>query len=349
MSLYVNIEKKFENFLLKINFECGNEILGILGASGCGKSLTLKCIAGIEKPDRGKIILDDVILFDSEKKINLPPQKRKTGYLFQNYALFPNMTVKENILCGLHNEKDKKIKEKIFNETLEILQLRELINHKPSQLSGGQAQRTALARILVNRPKILMLDEPFSALDSHLRLKLQMQLKDLLKNYGRGVLLVSHDRNEVYRMCNFIAAVDDGKILTVKNTKEFFANPESVPAAVLSGCKNIVKAEKINDYEVFIPEWNLTLKTKDKIKNNLEAVGIRAHYFNTNTPQNRNEVIFVREMEEPFEFVFEFRFKNQDQESVPVWWRLSKDKKTQKFPSELGVSGSNILLLYKLN
>ena len=346
MSLFVNIEKNFEDFSLKIKFECSNEILGILGASGCGKSLTLKCIAGIEKPDKGKIILDDVILFDSEKKINLPPQKRKTGYLFQNYALFPNMTVKENILCGLHSEKDKIKKEKIFNETLELLQLKELINHKPSQLSGGQAQRTALARILVNRPKILMLDEPFSALDSHLRLKLQMQLRDLLKNYGRSVLLVTHDRNEVYRMCDTIAAVDDGKILTVKDKKDFFANPESITAAVLSGCKNIVKAEKINDYEVFIPEWNLTLKTKNKVKNNLIAVGIRAHDFDTLVNQNRNEIIFIKEMEEPFEFVIEFRFKNQIKESENIWWRLPKDKKPSEFPKELGVAENNIILLY---
>ena len=204
MSLFINIEKNFENFSLKINFEHDADILGILGASGCGKSMTLKCIAGIEKPDSGKIILDDEILFDSQKKINLPPQKRKVGYLFQNYALFPNMTVKQNILCGLHDEKNIKLKEKIFSDTIELLNLTELINHKPHELSGGQAQRTALARILVNRPKILMLDEPFSALDSHLRLKLQMKIKNLLKNYGHGVILVTHDRNEAYRMCDYM-------------------------------------------------------------------------------------------------------------------------------------------------
>ncbi|MDY6400165.1 MAG: ATP-binding cassette domain-containing protein [Synergistales bacterium] len=346
MSLFINIEKNFENFSLKINFEHDADILGILGASGCGKSMTLKCIAGIEKPDKGKIILDDEILFDSQKKINLPPQKRKVGYLFQNYALFPNMTVKQNILCGLHDEKNIKLKEKIFSDTIELLNLTELINHKPHELSGGQAQRTALARILVNRPKILMLDEPFSALDSHLRLKLQMKIKNLLKNYGRGVILVTHDRNEAYRMCNYIAAMDDGKILTLKDTHEFFANPESVPAAILSGCKNIAQAEKISDYKIYVPEWNITLSTKIKVKDNIKAVGIRAHHFSKDIKKNRNKITFIREMEEPFEYVIEFRFAEQPKESEPVWLRLSKDKKPENFSEELGVEEENILLLY---
>ena len=346
MSLSVNIEKNFENFSLKINLENDNNILGILGASGCGKSMTLKCIAGIEKPDNGKIILDDKILFDSQKKINLPPQKRRVGYLFQNYALFPNMTVKENILCGLHYEKNILLKEKIFSDTIELLNLTELINHKPHELSGGQAQRTALARILVNRPKILMLDEPFSALDSHLRLKLQMQIRELLQNYGRGVLLVTHDRNEAYRMCGRIAAMEDGKILTLKDTKEFFANPESVPAAILSGCKNIARAEKISDYKIFVPEWDIQLATKIKVKNNIKAVGIRAHHFSLDTKQNLNKVIFIQEMAEPFEYVIEFRFEGQTQESEPLWWRIPKDKRPAIFPKELGAAEDDILLLY---
>ena len=173
-----------------------------------------------------------------------------------------------------------------------------------------------------------------------------MQLKDLLKNYGRGVLLVSHDRNEVYRMCSRIAMIDEGKLLTLKDTKEFFANPESIQAAILSGCKNIAKACKIGEYEVFVPEWNLTLTTKNKVQDNLTAIGIRAHYFNTRSPNNRHEVIFIREMEEPFEWVLEFRFKNQNSNSEPLWWRLPKDKKPAEFPKELGVAGNNILLLY---
>ena len=346
MSLQVDIEKRLGNFHLRANFECGSETLGLLGASGCGKSMTLKCIAGIEKPDSGKIILDGEPLFDSERKINLPPQKRRVGYLFQNYALFPNMTVRQNILCGLRWEKNRAEREKILSETMEMLKISELSNHRPSQLSGGQAQRTALARILVNRPKILMLDEPFSALDTHLRLRLQMQLRELLKNFGRGVLMVTHDRNEAYHMCAKIAAMDRGLMFAVKDTKDFFANPETIPGAILSGCKNVARAEKIGDYEVSVPEWGVSFKTDRFIHDGLAGIGIRAHYFNMKTPNNKHRIIFVREMEEPFEWVIEFRFEGQPVESEALCWRFAKDKKPSVFPEELGIARANILLLY---
>ena len=175
MALEVDIEKRTGSFCLRAAFSGGNEFLGILGASGSGKSMTLKCIAGIEKPDRGRIVLDGRVLFDSERGIDLPPQQRRVGYLFQHYALFPGMTVRQNILCGLHAEKDKRIREKRTDEMLELLQIRDIASQKPETLSGGQAQRTALGRILVNGPDLLMLDEPFSALDAHLRLKLQAE------------------------------------------------------------------------------------------------------------------------------------------------------------------------------
>ena len=151
MSLQVDIEKKLGNFTLKLKFEAENEVFALLGASGSGKSLTLKCIAGIEKPDRGRIVLDDRVLFDSEKHIDLPPQKRKVGYMFQNGALFPGMTVKENILCGLHAEKDKRKKEAAAEEIMELLQIRGIASLRPEALSGGQTQRAALGRMLVSR------------------------------------------------------------------------------------------------------------------------------------------------------------------------------------------------------
>ena len=196
MALEVNIVKRLGDFCLRTAFSCEKEFMGILGASGSGKSLTLKCIAGIEKPDRGRIVLDGKVLFDSEKKINLPPQQRRVGYLFQTCALFPGMTVRQNILCGLRREKDREIREKLADEMLGLLRIRDIAGQKPETLSGGQAQRTALGRILVNKPDLLMLDEPFSALDAHLRLKLQTELKNLLTGYGGGILMVTHDRTK---------------------------------------------------------------------------------------------------------------------------------------------------------
>ena len=181
MSLIVDIHRDFGGFVLDAAFEAENGITCLLGSSGCGKSLTLKCIAGIEKPDRGHIELDGAVLFDSEKRINLPPQSRRVGYLFQNYALFPNMTVRQNILCGLNREKNRTEKERRLRDMLKLMQLDGLEERKPSQLSGGQQQRVALARILVNEPRMLMLDEPFSALDAHLRDSLKVELRDMLQ------------------------------------------------------------------------------------------------------------------------------------------------------------------------
>ncbi len=346
MALEVDIEKQAGEFHLQAAFSCEEEFLGILGPSGCGKSMTLKCIAGIERPDRGRIVLDGRTLFDSEKKINLTPQQRHVGYLFQNYALFPNMTVKQNILCGLHAEKDGMKKEKEAGRILDLLQIRDIQDLKPAQLSGGQAQRAALGRILVNRPQLLMLDEPFSALDSHLRLKLQMELKELLTGYGRGILMVTHDRDEAFRMCEKLGVMHQGRMLAVKKTKELFADPGTRQAAALTGCKNIASAVKTGEYEVFVPEWEIRLVTGTPVRDDLRAIGIRAHYFNPKTPVNSFPVRFGREMEEPFEWVSEFRYERQDPASPAVWWRYAKDRRLPQKPERLGVAPANILLLY---
>ena len=142
--------------------------------------MTLKCIAGIEKPDRGRIVLNDVVLFDSEKRINLKPQKRRAGYLFQQYALFPNMSVLQNVMCGVR-EGTKEAKREKALEMLDRLHLSGHESKKPSMLSGGQQQRCALARILVNEPEVLLLDEPFSALDAHLRFHTERQVENIIK------------------------------------------------------------------------------------------------------------------------------------------------------------------------
>ena len=346
MSLIVDIHKQLGAFRLDVSFEAENGVTCLLGASGCGKSYTLKCIAGIERPDSGHIELDGSVLFDSEKSVNLPPQKRQVGYLFQNYALFPNMTVRQNILCGLHREKERAEKERKLEEMLHTMQLDGLENHKPAQLSGGQQQRVALARILVNEPRLLMLDEPFSALDAHLRDSLKIELRDMLHRFGREVLMVTHSREEAYNMSSRIAVMDQGKLLSIKDTKELFADPGSVPAAILTGCKNVVAAKKVGDYEVEIPDWGICLQTAQPVKDGLTAIGIRAHYFNAAARQNRFPVIYVEEMEEPFETILQFRYASQKPGTAPVWWRLAKGSRPQDFPAELGIAPANILLLY---
>ena len=346
MALEVDIEKQAGAFHLRAGFSFGTECLGILGASGSGKSMTLKCIAGIVKPDRGRIVLDGRVLFDSEKKINLPPQKRRVGYLFQHYALFPGMTVRQNILCGLHAEKDRRKREKQADRMLEMLRITDIASLRPAALSGGQAQRAALGRILVNEPDLLMLDEPFSALDSHLRLKLQAELKDLLSGYGRGIILVTHDRDEAYRMCGLLGVMEQGRMETVGGTKAFFADPGTRAAARLTGCKNIADAVKTGEREVYVPEWNIHLATGRPVREGLKAVGVRAHDFDPGEQANRFPVSVLQEMEEPFEWISEFRYKEQNPGTPPVWWRYPRELRSPEPPEALGVAPDRVLLLY---
>jgi len=344
MSLYVDITKKMGKFTLEVSLET-NGITGLLGASGSGKTMTLKCIAGIEKPDRGKIVLNDVTLFDSSRRISLTPQMRKVGYLFQNYALFPNMNVCQNILCGLRGESGEDKKRKLA-EILDTMQLGGFGNHKPHQLSGGQQQRVALARIMVGNPRLLMLDEPFSSLDSHLRGQLQIQMLELLKKFGKDVLMVTHSRSEAYKLCECIALIDDGKILTHKDTKTLFSDPGSRSAARMTGCKNIADAVKTGEYEVEVPAWGVRFTTEQPIGDGLCAIGMRAHYFNPKSTQNNMPVRFTGMMEEPFEYILLFRYAGQDEDSPDIWWRIPKNMKNSHEPESLGIAPVNVLPLY---
>ena len=346
MSLSVHIKKKVGNFQLAVDFEHCDGVTGILGASGCGKSMTLKCIAGIMKPDEGHIAVNGRILFNSEKKINVKPQERNMGYLFQNYALFPNMTVEKNILCGMPKEKNKIVRNEKMEEMLEIMELSSVRKLFPHQLSGGQQQRCALARILVSEPDVLLLDEPFSALDSYLREQLQTQVRSILERFGKEALMVSHSRDEVYYLCNQVAIMNQGRILNQGKTKAVFADPQSKIAAILTGCKNIADAYKIGEYEVYVPEWGISLQTKVPVKDDLCAVGLRAHYFNPKEKENNFPVCFVNEREDPFEFRLLFRYENQKQGSQDIWWRIPKDRKPEKLPECLGIAPTNVLLFY---
>ncbi len=257
MSLKVHIHSKLKGFELKVDFETNGKPMGILGASGCGKSMTLKCIAGIMTPDEGYIELRGKVLFDSKNKINLKPQDRKVGYLFQNYALFPNMTVAQNIAVGIRGSKSEKTE--VVTKMLHNFHLQGLEKRYPSQLSGGQQQRVALARILAYEPDALLLDEPFSALDAYLKEELQIQLHDLLSSYEGESLLVTHSRNEVYELTKDLMVMEHGKILMSGDTKNIFLEPVKMQAAKLTGCKNLSKAKKIADNQVEALDWGIVL------------------------------------------------------------------------------------------
>ena len=284
MSLFVDIRKKLGNFQLNVQFESNDEPLALLGASGCGKSITLRCIAGILTPDEGKIILDGVTLFDSTSSINLPPQKRQIGYLFQQYALFPNMTVRQNICAAIA---DKKERAPIAAELLHRFQLEDISEKKPHQISGGQQQRTALARILASKPKAILLDEPFSALDSYLQYQLETELAETLDAFPGTVLWVSHDRGEVFRNCRHVCVLDHGCSQGTYTLRELFHHPVTEAAARLSGCKNYAYAIPNGDH-VDLPEWGLSLQCTETVPNDIFRIGIRAHHISLSTEGSSN-------------------------------------------------------------
>lgn len=209
--LEVQIYKKLAEFDLDASFQVNDNILGLMGASGSGKSMTLKCIAGIETPDQGRIVLNNRVLFDSEKKINVPIQKRNVGYMFQSYALFPNMNVYENISVGLRARKVKDV-DIVVQKVMQQFRVFELASRYPKQLSGGQRQRVALARLMAYEPDVLLLDEPFSALDEDLKKDLLQELKSELQ-ISKPVIFVSHDKEEVNELCDLKYKIKQGEII----------------------------------------------------------------------------------------------------------------------------------------
>lgn len=347
MSLEVHIEKKLNGFTLRSDFTAGNTATAILGASGCGKSMTLRCIAGIVRPDRGRIVLDGRVLFDSERHIDLPPQQRGVGLLFQNYALFPNMTVEQNVLCGLKHEKNREARQKRCAEMLRALRLEPLARQYPAQLSGGQQQRTALARILVGRPSLLMLDEPFSALDSYLREEVESEVGALLDAFAGTALLVTHNRDEAYRLCPKMIVMDKGQVLRNGTTKEVFADPRTCTAAQLTGCKNILPCTRLDAHTVRLSGWEIPLRLTAEVPEHCTAIGVRAHDFAPCAPDAENAlpVRVLSSSENPFDWNL---ICGSPDGSARLWWKVSKPTLTApspKAPAALAAAPENIMPL----
>ena len=347
MSLEVTITKRFEGFTLHADFTAGNTAAAILGASGCGKSMTLRCIAGIVKPDSGRIVLDGRVLFDSEQGIDLPPQQRNVGLLFQNYALFPNMTVEQNILCALKKEKDPAARKAACGAALRAMRLEELAHRLPSELSGGQQQRAALARILAGKPRILMLDEPFSALDSYLREEVEGEVGSLLSTFDGTALLVTHDRDEAYRLCREMIVMDNGEVLRAGTTKEVFADPRRLTAARLTGCKNILPCVRVDEHHVRLTGWERELTVALPVPEGCCAVGIRAHDFAPEAAdgENRMPVQVGASSENPFDWNV---ICTAADDGGKLWWKVSKTTLSSpppEAPAYLRVAPENIMPL----
>ena len=296
MALSVEIEKGYGAFQLQVSLQADREVLALLGASGCGKSLTLKCIAGIERPDRGRIELDGRVLFDSEKKINLPPQQRRVGYLFQHYALFPHMTAEQNIAAGAHQLPAALRKQRV-RELMQMLRLSDAAGKRPRQLSGGQQQRVALARILASEPEMILLDEPFSALDHHLKWQLEQELQELLSSFPGTVLWVSHDLGEVYRNCRRVCVLANGHSAPAETLKEAVLSPKTIGAAQLTGIQNLPSVPA-GENSVSIPLWNTVLRCALPWPSDASRVGLRNLHIAADREENTISCRVIRTIED---------------------------------------------------
>lgn len=330
MGITVDVKKKLGEFCLDIRFQSEASRIGILGASGCGKSMTLKSIAGIETPDEGEIVINDHVVFDSRQKVNIKPQKRNIGYLFQNYALFPTMTVNRNIAAGLKGTRQEK--QERVQEMIRRFQLEGLEERLPGELSGGQQQRVALARIMAYESDVILLDEPFSALDMFLKDRLQQELMEMLEGYHGIVVMVSHNRDEIYRFSEDLLILDQGRVVTSGKTRDIFDHPRRKVAARLTGCKNFSRAKRLDEHTVKALDWGVELKTRNRIPEDTTWIGFRAHEFLPiwgERIENCIRVQVARTADLPFEKNFYLKPETeqlQDVRAENICWFLQKDK-----------------------
>jgi molybdate transport system permease protein len=303
--LEVQIAKKLRDFTLDVSFRADDAPLSILGPSGAGKSMLLRCIAGLERPDRGRIALNDRVLFDSGQRTQIPVRERRVGLLFQHYALLPHRTVEENVAFGLHRlpaaDRAVRVKDLIARTNLTGLESR-----YPSELSGGEQQRAALARALAIEPEALLLDEPLSALDTHLRSQMEAQLQETFAAYKRPALLVTHNIEEAYRLGEQLLVLSRGRVSASGAKEEIFRHPSTVEVARLTGCKNFSRARALSSDLVEALDWGCQLCVRQSIARPAH-VGIRAHYLDFVEPSDANagtENTFpcwlVRSSETPF-------------------------------------------------
>ncbi len=348
MAIEVQIQKKLGKYELDIDWKSEKKRIGILGASGSGKSLTLKCIAGIEKPDSGKIMVGDQIFYDGTKKIHVVPQKRGIGYMFQNYALFPTMTVEKNIAAGLKcSKKEQKAR---VEEMIERFRLQGLERRLPKELSGGQQQRVALARIMAYEPSVILLDEPFSALDVFLKDRLQQEMMELLEDYEGVVILVSHSRDEIYRFSEEILVIDEGKQVCFGNTRETFAMPKEMKTARLTGCKNIVPVVRVSEHKIEVPDWGVTFYMEKAVPEETKYIGVRAREFIPIWGETEENCIPAH-IKEKAEFPFEWKYfvKGATETCEDICWYVQSDKwkilEEKGLPDYLKLPEDKIMLL----
>ena len=353
------------------------DIFGVIGFSGAGKSTLLRMVNRLEDPTEGEVLINGVNIL-AQSHDELRRMRKKIGMVFQQFNLLESRTVYENVALPLIlNKTDAVQMERTVTTLLQFVGLSDKKDAYPSQLSGGQKQRVAMVRMIASEPDILLLDEPFSALDSYLKWELEQEMRDMLAEVQKPVLFVSHNRDEVYRLCSMVSCIDHGKMEVIEKTKEFFHNPKTKTAAVLSGCKNISAAEIVDNNHIKALGWGITLCVSE-IPEETKAVGIRAHsFYPVNAEQipgkesaaNESRVSVIQEgtglkkyrnpvqeenifkieesriIEDPFEWNISFR---PSKESGWLQWKIAKTEQEDSpgpIPPALAVHAKDILLL----
>jgi len=238
--LYVRVVKSLPGFSLDVEWSAGEGTAVLFGPSGSGKTLTLQCLAGLVRPDRGRIVVNGRTLFDADAGVHLPPQARRLGYVFQGYALFPHLTVAANVGFGLKHL-GRAERESRVAEVIDRLGLADLAGRYPRELSGGQQQRVALGRALAPDPELILLDEPLSALDAPLRRQLRDDLGAILSDWGKAAVLVTHDLSEAYQLATTVVVYQDGRVIQSAAKSELLWQPASEAVARVMGIRNILR------------------------------------------------------------------------------------------------------------
>lgn len=351
--LEIDIAKNLRAFPLQVNLSAGKGAVGLLGASGAGKSMTLRLIAGIVTPDRGRILLNERVLFDSETCINLCAAQRKVGVVFQDYALFPRMTVAENVGFGLKSLPGMEVRARV-QHLMERMHIAELANRFPGEISGGQRQRVAIARALAIEPDALLFDEPFAALDPHLRRQMEEQLRETLAEYNGAVVFVTHDMEEAFRFCSDLIVIDGGRVIASAPKHRLFERPETVVAARLTGCKNIAAARRIAENRIAVEAWECELQIVAEASDAVTHVGVRSHqllYSPMPDEENTFPCWLMATSEAPHEMTLYLKLHNAPKEGdtphlqadLPKeHWRLLS---TQPQPWHVKIDPARLLLL----
>ena len=354
-TLEMNVTRPLDSFTLHIQLHAARGAVGLLGTSGAGKSMTLRLIAGVASPAGGRIALNGIVLYDSEAGVNLPPAKRRIGIVFQDYALFPHMTVAENIAFGLHAlqpaERDRRVQHQLVR-----LHITHLAHRFPGEISGGERQRTAIARSLAIEPAALLLDEPFAALDPHLRRQLEGQLREALAGFNGAVLFVTHDMEEAFRFCVDLVVLDRGQVIASGPRQQLFDAPRTVTTARLTGCKNIEPAHLLSAYpaRVAVPAWQCELELDAAPPHALTHIGYRSHQLRFAPPAGAPNVFpcwLVETSEAPHEMTLYLRLHAAPAtgDSHPIQADIPKDQwralSAQPQPWHVQLDPARILLL----